>query len=149
LSEATRRAGKNGCGRRRFTLQFDGASWFFAYARFNDDVNRAAGHNQVLDVIAADQNELSPPIHIGLLDDLDAGLGARFEQQGRRRCTAQVGPGDDGAGNPKSCNDGKDCDPADNVCHATPKNNCSAEMPPRQAPGPIAGLRHTPELTAF
>ena len=52
--------------RRRVCARYD--------ARLDDDVHGAARHQQMLDIVAADQDELSPAIDAGVIHDFEAAV---------------------------------------------------------------------------
>jgi hypothetical protein len=66
--------GLRGGGRRRDT-------------RLYDDVDWAARHHEMLDAVAPDQHQFSAAVDVSLIDNLEAALAFRPEQQGRRTCS--------------------------------------------------------------
>ncbi len=79
LSFCPRHARKDGCRR---LDRIDIALAPLADTRLDHHVDRAAGHDQVLHVVAPDENEAATAIEVGLLDDVEAPLRFRSEELG-------------------------------------------------------------------
>jgi hypothetical protein len=74
---------------------------------FNDHISRSAGHQQVLDIVAADQNQAPPRIDAGVIDDRESRLAAtRTRRAQPSGAEAAQHPG----GDADQCQDHEECD---------------------------------------